>query len=186
MRLIAFLFMPLLLTSLTVLGIVATSKLPGPRGQTMQAPLSQTAQQTQCGIPTSVVQLSELVQQSAKFLAAAQGTTYSLQYYDQEGPETGVNNAQVAPGNGSNTTGPSLLNTERLVGGTPVYYPPAILMGFYSYGSHSVTSCQDPARVHGVVSVMIVEVPINPDGSYNMTGLQIDYTGGMDSNMTIP
>ena len=150
------------------------------------APQASSALQAEtCGIPSQALTLANQVEQSPAFVKAENGLSYALEYSYSQGPETGVVNAAIVSSGEttrSNGTGPA---GSSIVGGTSVYYPPATVLVFFSYGSTSRTYCADnPLRDTGVVGVISASVPQNTDGSFNMPGMSIDFSPGLAVNGT--
>lgn len=138
-----------------------------------------------CGIPDSTLQLANLVQHDSRFVSAEKGMSYALQYSYTQGPETGVLGGRiVSTGTKVEPNGTSSEGSE-IVGGTPIYYPPSTVLVFYSYGASSTTYCvNDVRRNIGIVGVLDVNVPQNPDGSSKLANMTLDYSAGLNVNGT--
>lgn len=138
-----------------------------------------------CGLTSQALTLASQVAQAPKFIKAENGLSYALEYAYSQGPETGVANAVIVSSGQhaeANGTGPA---SSAMVGGTQVYYPPSMVLVFFSYGGASATYCaDDPLRDTGVVGVISASVPQNGDGSFNLSGMSIDFTPGLSVNGT--
>jgi hypothetical protein len=138
-----------------------------------------------CGIPASILQLANQVQNDPRFVYTAKGMSYALQYSYTQGPETGVMNSRIVSSGtrtGANGTVPQNVQS---VGGTPIYYPPSTVLVFFSYGSSSVTHCvNDAHRNVGVLGVIYADVPQGVDGSSNLASMTLDFSPGLIVNGT--
>jgi hypothetical protein len=107
-----------------------------------------------------MVQLASQVQTSPKFTSQLHGLSYVLVTGDNE----------------SGTTGQ--------VGGKPFHTPPDIGLEFWSYGPKPINGCATNLGNKGVVGVLCVRVPINPDKSYALANMTVYFTPGLFTNST--
>lgn len=146
----------------------------------------------QCNQPIYLAKLASKVQSAPKFLLASQGLQYVLVNGENESATTGVVNATlvktsstVSNGNGTSAANNATeINGGVVVGGTPYYSPPRTDLTFYHYTVSSQPACASTNQ--GVTSVLWVRVPLNTDGSYNFSAMNIYQTPGIFTNSTTP
>jgi hypothetical protein len=140
-----------------------------------------------CQEPPYLTNLATQVRQDPRFASVGGNFSYTLIYGDNVSATTGVINATWVKTSSStdprNTTGGG---EGTVVGGTPYYSPPRTELAFYSYGFASQPSCaSNPYPGQKVVSALWVDVPLNPNGSYNVPNMTICRTPGLFTNGTV-
>ena len=113
-----------------------------------------------CNQPAYLVRLASQVESNPKFTSQSNGLEYTLAYGDNQSATTGE------------------------VGGKPYSAPPETTLSFYSYGTSPNQPCPATQGLTGVVGALWVGVPIDPDLSYNFSGMTVYFTPGVFVNGT--
>lgn len=119
-----------------------------------------TTSENYCGAPQYMVTLASQVQASQKFIDQSHGLSYVFFTGDNESGTTGISN------------------------GKPFRTPPATSLDFESYGAKPVNACPSVLGSKGVVGVLLVRVPINPDKSYDLANMTVSFYPGLFPNTT--
>lgn len=170
----AFIIVASLATILVLINIAVVMGLQlGASNTTKDPPRDNT-----CGLPPGLSNLLLKVQADSRFRRASGGLAYDFSGADNESAIRGIVNGTAIQ------SGP-VPDNYIFVGGTPYYVPPTTHLDFYSHGSTSTGRCADDPRMgQGVVGVLEVTIPINPDGSYNLNNMSVSHTSGVFGNGT--
>jgi hypothetical protein len=113
-----------------------------------------------CGNSTFLTRLASQVEAQPRFTSESHGLVYALAYGDNQSGTTGQANGRTYSA------------------------PPETGLAFYSYGTGPDQPCPEVQGLSGVVGALWVRVPINPDKSYNLSGMTVYFTPGVFVNGT--
>jgi hypothetical protein len=124
------------------------------------APQNAVPSTAACNQPAYLARLASQVESNPKFTSQSHGLEYILASGDNQSATTGE------------------------VDGKPYSAPPETTLSFYSHGTSPNQPCLETQGPTSVVGALWVGVPINPDLSYNFSGMTVYFTPGVFVNGT--